>query len=197
MTPGVSEDGDAVSIEDEGFFEEFSDDAPEFDEAMTDPNETPSKQSVRSSRTRNSSVATATTARTPARRSAVPKTPGTAKSPIKKEKKTKKKKTAGRKSEAFDLSALTNEQAALAALESNHILHLKLRKRYYAEGLSFIRQIEGAMEILGQLLGSKNKPEVLEVMEFFRVAHEYQFANAEVCYSYFFFAEVSLKYRRR
>jgi hypothetical protein len=35
-------------------------------------------------------------------------------------------------------------------------------------------------EIMGQLLGSTNKAEVLESMEFFRVAWEYQFDSAEV-----------------
>jgi condensin complex subunit 1 len=182
MTPGVSESGDEMSVDGGGLDtmeDDMDDEVPEFDDSeMADP-ETPARESVRSSRSRSSSVTTAKTVRTPARRSAVPKTHSTAKSSVKKEKKAKKENK-GRKSDALDLSALTNEQAALAALESNHILHLKLRKRYYAEGLNFIRQIEGAMEILGQLLGSKNKPEVLEAMEFFRVAHEYQFANAEV-----------------
>lgn len=35
-------------------------------------------------------------------------------------------------------------------------------------------------DVLGQLLGSTNKAEVLESMEFFRVAWEYQFDSAEV-----------------
>lgn len=91
-----------------------------------------------------------------------------------------KRLTSARKSDAMHLQAITNEQAALAALESHHLMHLKLRKRYYAEALSFIRQVEGAMEIVGQLLGSKNKSEVLEAMDFFRVAYEYQFEGAEV-----------------
>jgi condensin complex subunit 1 len=181
VTPGFSENGDEMAVESENFAmtEESMEDEPlEFAEGdIADPNETPAKQSVSSSYAQSSSVTTATPARTPAHRSAAPKTPGTTKSFLKRPKKVKKK---GRKTDALDLSALTNEQTALAALESSHILHLKLRKRYYAEGLNFIRQIEGAMEILGQLLGSKNKPEVLEAMEFFRVAHEYQFTNAEV-----------------
>lgn len=91
----------------------------------------------------------------------------------------KKKKKKARKSQ-IDISALTNEQIALAALQSNEILHLKLRKRYYAEGLSFIRHIESGMETIGKLLGSLNKAEVLESMEFFRVAHEYQIQGSEV-----------------
>ena len=178
-----------MAVDDEGFDETMDENVdPIQDESVVDevhdinesqdgdPNETPSR-STRSSRG-PSTVATAKTPRTPSRRSAAPKTPRTVKS-VQKPKKGKKKK--GRKSDALDLSALTNEQAALAALESNHILHLRLRKRYYAEGLNFIRQVEGSMEVLGELLGSRNKPEVLEAMEFFRVAHEYQFASAAVC----------------
>ena len=41
--------------------------------------------------------------------------------------KKKKSKKGGRKSE-LDMAALTDEQAALAALESNQLLHLRLRK---------------------------------------------------------------------
>lgn len=92
--------------------------------------------------------------------------------------KSKNKKN-GRKSE-LDMAALTDEQAALAALESNQVLHLRLRKRYYSEALNFIRQVEEAAQMIFQLLGSTHKTEVLEGMEFFRVAHEYQLDSAEV-----------------
>lgn len=92
--------------------------------------------------------------------------------------KAKRSKKA-RKSE-LNIEALTNEQAALAALESDKILHLRLRKRYYAEGLSFIRQVEEGIKIVEKLLASTNKLEVLEAIEFFRVTHEYQFDGAEV-----------------
>lgn len=95
-----------------------------------------------------------------------------------KSKKPKKSKK-GRKSE-IDMTALTNEQAALAALEGNQLLSLKLRKKYYSEALNFIRQVEGAIPLAGQLLGSMNKAEVLEAMEFFRIIHIYQFDGAEV-----------------
>jgi condensin complex subunit 1 len=90
-----------------------------------------------------------------------------------------KSKKGGRKSE-LDMAALTDEQAALAALESNQLLHLRLRKRYYSEALNFIRQVEEAAQMIFQLLGSTHKAEVLEGMEFFRVAHEYQLDSAEV-----------------
>ncbi|EKM51723.1 uncharacterized protein PHACADRAFT_150370 [Phanerochaete carnosa HHB-10118-sp] len=80
----------------------------------------------------------------------------------------------------LNIDALQSEAEAMAILDSNEMLHLKLRKRYYAEGLSFIRQIEQGMKVIEQLLASTSKAEVLEAMEFFRVAHEYQFDGAEV-----------------
>ncbi|CCM04752.1 uncharacterized protein FIBRA_06942 [Fibroporia radiculosa] len=92
-------------------------------------------------------------------------------------KKSKLKKRP-RKSE-LDMAALSNEQAALAALESNQLLHLRLRKKYYSEGLNFIRQVEEGMKTIQRLLASTNKLEVLEVIEFFRVSYEYQFEGAE------------------
>ncbi|KAI0252546.1 non-SMC mitotic condensation complex subunit 1-domain-containing protein [Lactifluus subvellereus] len=97
--------------------------------------------------------------------------------PSSKQKSTSKK--SARKSE-LDMAALTDEQAALAALESNQLLHLRLRKRYYSEALNFIRQVEEAAQMIFQLLGSTHKAEVLEAMEFFRVAHEYQLDSAPI-----------------
>ena len=54
------------------------------------------------------------------------------------------------------MAALTDEQPALAALESNQLLRLRLRKRYYLEALSFIRQVE-AVKMISELLGSTHK----------------------------------------
>jgi condensin complex subunit 1 len=93
------------------------------------------------------------------------------------EKKRKRKKR--RKSE-LDMAALGDEQAAVAALESTELIKLRLTKKYCAEALNFVRQIDSAMPTLGDLLGSKSKPEVLETIEFFRVAYEYKFEGAEV-----------------
>ena len=77
-------------------------------------------------------------------------TEGPTSAPVTPSKKKKKRPTTlkPRKSSSLNLESLktlTNEQAALAALESNQILHLRLRKKYYAEGLNFIRMVEGAM----------------------------------------------------
>lgn len=99
-----------------------------------------------------------------------------------KNKKNKKRKGAKLKSRKSELNfeALTQEQAAVAALEADELLHLKLKKKYYAEAMQFMRQLDGAMENLKKLLGSLNKAEVLETMEFFRVAYEYQLKDAKV-----------------
>jgi condensin complex subunit 1 len=92
---------------------------------------------------------------------------------------TKKPKLKPRKSQ-LNMEALTQEQAAVAALEADEILRLRLKKKYYAEALSFIRLIENSMELMVQLLGSTNKAEVLETMEFFRLAHRYEMEGTKV-----------------
>jgi condensin complex subunit 1 len=94
-------------------------------------------------------------------------------------KKHKKKAKKGRKSE-LNMEALQNEAVAVAALQGDQLAQLRLKKRYHAECLNFIRQIEGGMKIIEDLLASNSKAEVLEAMEFFRVIHEYQFDGAEV-----------------
>lgn len=100
-----------------------------------------------------------------------------------------KKRKASRKS-TVNVTAIVSEQEALAALETNEILAMGLRKKYCTEALDFVRTLEGGMVLLTQLLGSTNKAEVLESMEFFRVASEYELTSAEVihmvlpCYSY-------------
>ncbi|KAG5732341.1 Condensin complex subunit 1 [Termitomyces sp. T112] len=96
------------------------------------------------------------------------------------QKKTRKhSKLAPRKSQ-LDIAALSSEQEALAALETNKLLQLRLKKKYYGEALNFIHQIEGAMETMCDLLGSTHKAEVIEAIEFFRVSHEYHFESAKI-----------------
>jgi condensin complex subunit 1 len=79
-----------------------------------------------------------------------------------------------------DVAAIASEQEALAALQTNEVLSLRLRKKYCAEALNFVRTLEGGMVLITQLLGSTNKAEVLESMEYFRVALEYDFGGAQV-----------------
>jgi condensin complex subunit 1 len=92
-----------------------------------------------------------------------------------------RKKKAPRKS-TVDVAAIASEQEALAALQTNEILSLRLRKKYCAEALNFVRTLEGGMVQITQLLGSTNKAEVLESMEYFRIALEYGFDGAQVMY---------------
>ncbi|KAH7878618.1 non-SMC mitotic condensation complex subunit 1-domain-containing protein [Lentinula edodes] len=90
---------------------------------------------------------------------------------------TKKNKLKPRKSQ-LNLEAF-NDDEAIRKLTSVDTEKLRLQKKYFADGLEFIRQMEGAIVLLVQMLGSKSKAEVLEAMEFFRVAHEYQLSTAE------------------
>lgn len=129
------------------------------------------------------------TPKTPARSRKTPKTPSASKeaqsAAASSRPKKKKKKSKPRKSQ-LSLDALTHSQAALEALNSSHTLHLRLRKKYYNEGLQFIKMIEGSMGVMSQLLVSTSKAEVLESMEFFRVAREYEMDCAQVCRHSFF-----------
>ncbi|KAI8974763.1 non-SMC mitotic condensation complex subunit 1-domain-containing protein [Trametes punicea] len=90
----------------------------------------------------------------------------------------RRKKRKKRKSE-LDLAALTDEAAALGALNENQHLEAKLKKKFCLDALEFIRTVEEGMKIVQKLLASTNKLEVLEAMEFFRVCYEYKFDVAE------------------
>jgi condensin complex subunit 1 len=98
-------------------------------------------------------------------------------------KKTKNKNKKSKKGLSRRKSEL-NMQVALEKLEGNEVLRLRLHKKYCAEALTFIRLVEGAMDVIGQLLGSTNKAEVLEAMEFFRTAYEYQLDGVAVGYHF-------------
>ena len=95
-----------------------------------------------------------------------------------------KNKLQPRKSQ-LDVNALNQEQAALAQYDEQEITQRRLQKKFCRDALTFIDEVENAMEPMCKLLGSKNKAEVLEVMDFFRVAHEYQFESAKVYFLYF------------
>ncbi|KAJ7052444.1 non-SMC mitotic condensation complex subunit 1-domain-containing protein [Mycena amicta] len=74
---------------------------------------------------------------------------------------------------------LTAQQVLIEHQKNTELLEKRLLKKYFADALNFIRQIDGTVETMEKLLGSKNKAEVLEAMEFFRVANEYKFHWAE------------------
>lgn len=81
----------------------------------------------------------------------------------------------------IDVNALAEEQVAVASLQEKEYLQKKLARKYFREGIYFIELVEAAMDTIEKLLGSKSKPEVLEAIDFFRIAHVYQFAQAQVC----------------
>lgn len=65
-------------------------------------------------------------------------------------------------------------------MDPESIMRLRLTKKYYADALRFIRQLENAVPVAKKLLTSTSKAEVLESMRFFRLAYEYNLESAEV-----------------
>ncbi|KAL3426124.1 Condensin complex subunit 1 [Phlyctema vagabunda] len=59
------------------------------------------------------------------------------------------------------------------ATTSEAIGKLTLTRRYYVEALKFIEVLHGATTSICQLLGSKNKSEVIEAMEYFEIGDAY------------------------
>ncbi|KAG8878535.1 Condensin complex subunit [Tulasnella sp. 332] len=94
--------------------------------------------------------------------------------------KKEKKRPKPRKSLPIDLAGAVTEEQVFAALNAEKHVKLKLTKKYVADALAFIRQIEGAAPTLCQLLVSTSKAEVLESMEFFKTAEEYQLDCADL-----------------
>jgi condensin complex subunit 1 len=65
------------------------------------------------------------------------------------------------------------EKAAAEAVTSEMMSKLTLTRRYYIEALKFIEVLHNASPIITQLLGSKNKSEVIEAMDFFVIGNAY------------------------
>lgn len=133
-------------------------------------------------------------ASTPNKRSSVSKTPAKKKHPKGRKPKDAegeegtvestplkpRKKKKPRKSEQVNLHAVSQQQVLVAEMEGTQLVHLRLKKRYYAEALDFIRWLEQGSDTLCDLLGSTHKTEVLEAMEYFRVSYEYGMESAQV-----------------
>ncbi len=113
-------------------------------------------------------------------------------------KKKKSQKLRPRKSQLDINATLESSQAALAHYSSQEITQRRLQKKFCRDALTFIDEVERAMEPMMKLLGSTNKAEVLEVMDFFRVACEYGFESAKVSvvvvFFCFFLARVTSPY---
>jgi condensin complex subunit 1 len=90
-------------------------------------------------------------------------------------KKSQKSKLKARPSQ-LDVASLEAEQSTL---NPELVQRLRLTKKYYADALKFINQLEKAIPQLCILLVSTTKSEVLESMKFFRTAYEYNIQGAE------------------
>ena len=64
---------------------------------------------------------------------------------------------------------------------SDDLMKLQLTRRYYQEALKFIDTIHSAAYVIGQLLSSKTKAEVIEAMDFFVIADAFSLDIAKVC----------------
>lgn len=71
-------------------------------------------------------------------------------------------------------------QSAFSQLDQDKLTKLRLTKRYYSDAITFITHLEQAVPQVEKLLASKVKSEVLESMDFFKVAYEYKIESAEV-----------------
>lgn len=84
-----------------------------------------------------------------------------------------------RKSDGIDLAA-ADQSHLLASVDQDTLTRLRLTKKYYADAISFIEQLDRAMDTVADLLASTVKSEVLEAMDFFKIAYEYRIDSAEV-----------------
>ncbi|GHJ88861.1 hypothetical protein NliqN6_5263 [Naganishia liquefaciens] len=80
---------------------------------------------------------------------------------------------------APDLDAIAKEQMT-AVKDGQAIQHLRLTKRYFSDAIAFIQLIQSGIPALSELLVSTSKAEVLESMQFFRIAHIYDIPMAEI-----------------
>lgn len=76
-------------------------------------------------------------------------------------------------------------QQVQAVENSEEIQRLQLTRRYYAEAIRFIETIHDASALVCQLLSSKNKSEIIEAMDFFKVLDVHKVETAKVCLTRF------------
>lgn len=74
--------------------------------------------------------------------------------------------------EGFDNAGLSPEMAAKA-------VHLQFQEKYYRDALQFVYQLQEAQSILLQMLGSANKGEVMEVIDYFVAAVRFRIDGAQ------------------
>lgn len=62
--------------------------------------------------------------------------------------------------------------------DASEYVQLQLKEAYYKDALYFIDQLKSSLSPLSQLLGSTNKSEAIEAMDFFVEAHTYKIKEA-------------------
>ncbi|EFX04690.1 condensin complex component cnd1 [Grosmannia clavigera kw1407] len=88
---------------------------------------------------------------------------------------------------AKTVAEMTDEEKVAAVLKaqeeaatSEKISRLTVARKYYSEALKFIRILHEATETVCQLLGSRNKSEVIEAMDYFEIGDAYNIENNKV-----------------
>ncbi|KAF2001404.1 hypothetical protein P154DRAFT_464333 [Amniculicola lignicola CBS 123094] len=79
-------------------------------------------------------------------------------------------------SEAEQAAAIQKQQEDIQ--NATKVKMLENFKKVYRDGLKFIGIIEDSAEVVKTLLSSKNKSEVQQAMEFFKIIHTYRISNA-------------------
>ncbi|AEO60291.1 condensin component-like protein [Thermothelomyces thermophilus ATCC 42464] len=88
------------------------------------------------------------------------------------------RKQAAEMTEEEKMAAIQKAQEEAATSEA--IEKLTLTKRYYTEALKFIDVLHEATGIICQLLGSRNKSEVIEAMDYFEIGDAYNIEQNKV-----------------
>jgi condensin complex subunit 1 len=70
------------------------------------------------------------------------------------------------------------QKAQEEALKAQRLKELQAYRRAIFDGLSFVETVNEAAAVVTQLLSSKNKSEVIEAMDFFRIIKAYNIENA-------------------
>lgn len=96
----------------------------------------------------------------------------------------RRKKKAAAAAAAKEAGPTTPQMQQMMA-NSEEISRLQLTRRYYAEAVRFITTVHDASRLVCQLLGSRNKSEVVEAMDFFRVLDVHKVETAKVCFGYY------------
>ncbi|KAI5842411.1 armadillo-type protein [Morchella snyderi] len=85
----------------------------------------------------------------------------------------------GKAAAAAAAAGPTTPQVQQMIANSEEISRLQLTRRYYTEAVRFIQTVHDASRLVCQLLGSKNKSEVVEAMDFFRVLDVHKVETAK------------------